>query len=76
MANIINEAHYVMVDVTDNHNKFWNIFQYDDNLVRTQWGRIGTAGCSKDFPHDNSSEAEKFYQQKIHEKEKSGYEKQ
>ena len=76
MSNIIKQEKYILADLTDNHNKYWHIIQYDDNSVDTQWGRIGDTGQSKKFPHYSSYDADRFFDSKCREKEKKGYVKQ
>ena len=41
MAATVKESRYIMADIEANNNKFWNIFLYEDNSVKTQWGRVG-----------------------------------
>ena len=45
---MVKEARYILTDVVDNHNKFWNI-TLNGTSVKTQWGRVGEEGASKPF---------------------------
>lgn len=73
--NIVDEARYVMSNVTNNNNKFWYIFRYDNNLVRTENGRVGSTGDSHEFPHDSEESAKSLFAKKCKEKERKGYKK-
>ena len=69
---MVKEARYILTDVVDNHNKFWNI-TLNGTSVKTQWGRVGEEGASKPFPHTSEYQAEAFFDKKCREKEKKGY---
>ncbi len=69
MATLKREIRLVMVDATENNNKIWVGKLFDDDSVRTEWGRVGAGMQSKDFP----SGGEKFLESKKKEKENKGY---
>lgn len=69
MATIIEEISLVMSDCDSNHNKVWHGYLFDDNSVKTEWGRIGLGFQSKIFP----SGGKRFLDKKKDEKLKKGY---
>lgn len=73
--NLVEEVRYVMSNVAGNNNKFWYGYRYDNHLVRSENGRVGTTGDSHEFPQDSEDEAKKFLAKKCKEKEKKGYRK-
>jgi len=68
MANIVEERHFNKADVSENNNKFWSIYLYDDGAVETHWGRVGYSGQRKVIGHGKG-----FYDQKVIEKGSHGY---
>lgn len=73
MANIVKEAKYIMTNIGNNNNKFWNIVMYDDDSVATVWGRVGEGGSTTTKPFSSTYAAEKFYEGKCSEKSGKGY---
>jgi poly [ADP-ribose] polymerase 2/3/4 len=69
MSSIKETQHYILSDIDNNNNKFWNVILFDDGMVRTEWGRVGDSGQSKDFPGAGQS----FFDSKIREKTRKGY---
>lgn len=69
------EERYILANVGNNNNKFWNISQ-NGTAVTTHWGRVGDTGQSKTFPHSSTYSAESFFESKCREKERKGYVKQ
>lgn len=58
-----------LVNETEGHSKFWIGRLFEDGC-QTEWGKIDGPSQSKDFP----GEGIKFYNKKIAEKAKRGYE--
>lgn len=73
--NLVEEVKYIMANVAGNNNKFWYGYRYDNHLVRSENGRVGTTGDSHEFPQDSEDAAKKFLAKKCREKEKKGYKK-
>lgn len=73
--NLVEEVRYVMSNVAGNNNKFWYGYRYDNHMVRSENGRVGTTGDSHEFPQDSEDAAKKFLAKKCREKEKKGYKK-
>ena len=49
MATLVKEARYILTNIENNNNKFWNVLLFDDGTCETQWGRVGEdgqIGCS------------------------------
>lgn len=72
MASIVKEAKYIKSDYKNNNNKFWYIYMFDDNSVMTEYGRVGKNPQSKTKNFYSSYEAEKYFNKKCKEKERSG----
>jgi len=66
---VVEQRKFVMVEADENHNKLWIVTLFDTDLARTEWGRVGKALQSKDFPRVGRS----FMASKIREKEGKGY---
>ena len=66
---VVEQRKFVMVEADENHNKLWIVTLFDNDLVRTEWGRVGKTLQSKDFPQVGRS----FMASKIREKEGKGY---
>ena len=71
MATLVREAKYIKSDVRKNNNKFWYIYQYDDNTIETHWGRVGDDGQRKTKPFPSEHAASSFFDRKC--KEKSSF---
>lgn len=69
MATVVKEARYILTNIENNNNKFWNISLYDDGCCETRWGRVGETGQSKAFP----GAGEHLFDSKRREKENRGY---
>jgi len=68
MKQIIKQVE--MENLTENHSKFWTGLLFPDDTVETRWGRIGADTYqSKEFP----GVGEIFFDKKVKEKEKKGY---
>jgi len=51
VAEVIKHRKYVKVDVDANNNKYWKIWEYDDNSIAVEWGRVGAPNPqSKTYP--------------------------
>ncbi len=59
-----------MHNVSDGHCKQWIGHLFDNNLVVTEWGKLGYDTQSKSFPNAGLD----FLEKKVKEKEKKGYE--
>ncbi len=66
MPNIVERHKLVCSDANSNHNKYWIIELYDNNDVKTLWGRVGKTEQSKLFP----SAGRRFMESKIAEKKR------
>lgn len=73
MAEVIREDRYIMANITNNNNKFWDIELRDDGSVLCKWGRVGESGDCLEKNFGNVGAAERFYLNKCSEKEKKGY---
>jgi predicted DNA-binding WGR domain protein len=62
-----------MTCTIENHNKYWSIELYDNNVVTTTWGKIGSTLSTKEFPFNTIEEAEAFLHKKVIEKTNKGY---
>lgn len=58
-----------MENTEDGHNKVWIGHLFDNDLVVTEWGKIGYPTQNKSFP----GAGEDFLNKKVLEKEKKGY---
>jgi poly [ADP-ribose] polymerase len=74
MSSAVRQERFIMADVGDNHNKFWNGILFDDHTVTCEWGRVGKTKQTKDFHHSSSYAAESFLDKKCAEKRDKGYE--
>jgi len=72
MANLIREARYIKADPVNNNNKFWNIFEYDDCTVNTEFGRVGETRPPSVKSFSSQAAASKFFDKKCKEKERDG----
>ncbi|MBC8141177.1 MAG: WGR domain-containing protein [Armatimonadetes bacterium] len=63
------EARYVLTNIENNNNKFWNIRLFADGSCETHWGRVGEDGQRKNAP----SYSEAQFDTKCREKEAKGY---
>jgi poly [ADP-ribose] polymerase len=68
-ATVVKEARYVLTNLDNNNNKFWNIRLFADGSCETHWGRVGEDGQRKSFP--NAGEG--FFDSKCREKAGKGY---
>lgn len=73
--NILEEAHYVMSNATNNNNKFWRIFRYDDDSCLVEYGRVGDSAQKDEKQFSSTHEAEKFFKTKSKSKVAKGYKK-
>jgi predicted DNA-binding WGR domain protein len=62
-----------LIQTSDKHNKFWSAEIDGDNTVHCKWGRLGTEGQAKSFPHYSEYQAQAFVDKKTYEKRKKGY---
>jgi poly [ADP-ribose] polymerase len=69
MPKLLHENRYILTNIQNNNNKWWNAQLYDDGTVVTEWGRIGEVGRSKTFP----SAGEHSFLLRCQDKERSGY---
>jgi len=60
---------FICADSTDNHNKFWACTLFENDDVKTEWGRVGKKIMSKTF----QGKGVVFANRKIKEKIKKGY---
>ncbi len=60
---------FQFTDLAGNNNKWWEIKHFADGTMTTTWGRVGTAGQSKTFPHTSGGRVN----EKIYEKLDKGY---
>ncbi len=63
------EARYVLTNIENNNNKFWNITLFSDDSCETHWGRVGEDGQRKTA----ASYTESQFDAKCREKENKGY---
>ncbi len=59
-----------MQNVSNGHNKLWIGHLFDNDLVITEWGKIGYETQTKSF----ENVGEEFLTKKVNEKYKKGYE--
>lgn len=72
MSNIIERIDLIFVDAVANNNKVWRAYLYENNDVRTEWGRVGNDNFqSKMF----TGRGERFFRNKTNEKLRHGYTK-
>jgi len=57
-------------------SKFWEYTIADDHSVTYRWGKIGSAGQTKEASHPNAASAQKEVDKLVRQKEKKGYEQQ
>lgn len=69
MATLVREARYILTNIENNNNKFWNIRLFDDNRCETHWGRVGEDGQRKTCP----GSGEQFFEARCREKQGKGY---
>jgi predicted DNA-binding WGR domain protein len=62
-----------LIDSTNNHNKFYYIFVFNNHSVFTMFGRRGTSGIYKKHCFSSLSETRRFAQEKYREKVNKGY---
>lgn len=67
--NLVKEARYVLTNLDNNNNKFWNIRLFNDGSCETHWGRVGEDGQRKSFP----GVGESYFETKCREKAGKGY---
>lgn len=72
MATLVKEGRYILTNIENNNNKFWNALLFDDGTVETQWGRVGEDGQTKRFP----GAGENYFNSKCREKQSKGYQPQ
>jgi poly [ADP-ribose] polymerase 2/3/4 len=72
MATLVKDARYILTNIENNNNKFWNALLFDDGTCETQWGRVGEDGQTKRFP----GAGENFFNSKCREKQGKGYQPQ
>ena len=66
---VVKEARYILTNIENNNNKFWNITLFDDGSCETRWGRVGEDGQRKVF----SGYTEAQFDSKCREKQAKGY---
>ena len=62
-----NYAYLIQINPNANNNKFYEIFQNDDDTVSVKYGRVGGTVMSKDYFYS------KNFEQLKDEKERKGY---
>lgn len=67
--SLLKTAYFVKSNIEENNNKYWRIELYSDNIVKTYFGRVGDTAQVKDF----GRMGEKFFNKKIGEKTRKGY---
>lgn len=65
-------ANITLVNVEAGHRKFWKA-RVIGNLVRFDWGRLGTVGQTLVKSFRSNSEAIRFFDKKVDEKFRKGY---
>lgn len=50
MPTIIKEARLIMTDVGENNNKFYYLYLYDDDSIKSVNGRVGVTSVENDLP--------------------------
>lgn len=50
MPTIIKEARLIMTDVGENNNKFYYLYLYDDDSIKSINGRVGVTSVENDLP--------------------------
>lgn len=63
----------IFICTEDTSNKFWG-YKVNGMTVTCKWGRLGTAGQSKDFNFKNQYDLDEFIEDKTEEKINKGYE--
>lgn len=64
----------IVVNTTKGHNKFWAaVMDPLTHNVKVRWGRIGTKGQQKDFPHSSEWGAADFITTRLREQTRKGY---
>lgn len=63
------EARYVLTNIENNNNKFWNIRLFADGSCETHWGRVGEDGQRKSAGVFSETQ----FDAKCREKENKGY---
>lgn len=66
---IIESKQFIYTDVVNNNNKFWNIVLHDNDLVVSEYGRVGGTKQVDEW----QSAGRSFFDKKIKEKLKKGY---
>ena len=69
MSNIVKTDKFIKTDVNQNRNKYWYITLYDDNSVKTEFGRVGYSSQTSEKPFSSMSKAEEYYNKKCKEKQ-------
>ncbi|MDX1933269.1 MAG: WGR domain-containing protein [Capsulimonadales bacterium] len=69
---VVKEARYVLTNIGNNNNKFWNIRLFADGSCETHWGRVGEEGQRKSV----TGAGEGFFDTKCREKANKGYQPQ
>lgn len=62
----------IFICTEDTSNKFWG-YKVNGLTVTCKWGRLGTAGQSKDFKFKNQMDLDEFVEDKTEEKLGKGY---
>lgn len=70
--NLVKTEKFVCTEIDENHNKFWQIWLYDDGSTKTRWGRVSETDKAqeKTFPP-----GVKNYDSIVKSKLKKGYRK-
>jgi poly [ADP-ribose] polymerase len=64
---------FILANITNNNNKFWNITRYSNNVVATHYGRVGETGQTTEKNFYSEGAAISFYEGKCREKTGKGY---
>lgn len=70
MANVLRHKKFVMSEIDANHNKFWEIWEHDDDTVRVKWGRVSETDKAQEKTHPPGKED---FDKLCKSKEKKGY---
>lgn len=72
MSTIVKELRLILTDSSNNNNKFWHGYLFEDGTVKSEWGRVGKNSQTKEWP----GAGEHFFRKKEQEKRKKGYDDQ
>lgn len=73
MTQLISKRYFVCSDITNNSNKFWIGELYDNSFVKLRYGRVGSNEQVTEKQFNSQSEAQKFFDGKIRDKQKAKF---